>query len=225
MTSDKPIRATLTWELNGKHELLLHEGDTAAIGRHEDNDVVLEANYISRHHAVIAWRDAGFDIQDLGSINGTSVNDEPISQPHRLQDGDIIKLYELELRYSIYEQEEAPAPRANVTQTEIVVPIAPQPSLVISAGAQEGRKIILRYGTMVIGRATARTESWDIALADRAVSRPHAQIEGSDQGFVLSDLGSANRTLLNGSELAAPTLLKEGDVIVIGETTMIFRSV
>jgi pSer/pThr/pTyr-binding forkhead associated (FHA) protein len=170
---------------------------------------------------------AGLRLRDSGfGQHQRNQRQRPADQPAAPSaSGDVLKLYTLELRYSLYEQEEAPAPRANVTQTEIVVPIAAQPSLVISAGAQEGRKIILRYGAMVIGRATARTESWDIALADRAVSRPHAQIEGSHQGFVLSDLGSANRTLLNGSELGTPTLLKDGDVIVIGETTMIFRSV
>ena len=98
-----------------------------------------------------------------------------------------------------------------------------EPFLVISSGPGEGRKIILRQGKMTIGRATAHSENWDIALQDRGVSRPHARIESTDGGFTLTDIDSANGTLVNGQILEAPTALKDGDVILIGETTLIYR--
>lgn len=47
---------------------------TVRLGRAEDNDVVLVADEVSRHHAQIAWRDGAVVLQDLNSLNGTYVN-------------------------------------------------------------------------------------------------------------------------------------------------------
>lgn len=218
--------AVLRWEdkAGNRCALYLREGDTAQLGREEDNDVVLENNRVSRRHAVIVWRDGAFEISDLGSTNGTYVNREPVTQPHILRDGDVIHLYIEELHF--YELGKA-APEleveSEIERTLVVPPDAAQPRLIVSAGPQEGQKFPIRAGKMVIGRATSKA-TWDIALQDRAVSRPHAQIERQDDGFVLTDLDSANGTLVNGEMIAEPTALQDGDVILLGETTLLFRA-
>jgi adenylate cyclase len=74
----------------------------------------------------------------------------------------------------------------------------------------------------VIGRAGGAGE-WDIFLTDRAVSRLHAKVERTGQGFLLTDLGSANGTRVNGVQLADPHLLQDGDAVLIGETILIFH--
>ena len=61
-------------------------------------------------------------------------------------------------------------------------------------------------------------------LPDRSVSRPHAQVAKLDSRYVLTDLGSANGTLVNGRLIEEPTPLKNGDVLLIGETTILFRA-
>jgi ABC transport system ATP-binding/permease protein len=223
MADERPIKAMLLWEFNGKHELPLYDADTVEIGREPGNAVVMNAGQISRRHAVLTCRDDSFEVQDLGSVNGTQVNGELINGPYLLKDGDLITLWDVTLTFHLMQQNVQPQVKIGREPTLVVNSDAPQPRLVISAGAQEGRKILLVPGMMVIGRATASSEEWDIALQDRAISRPHARIEGTDKGFALADMGSANGTLLNGEEIGEPALLRDGDVIVMGETTLIFR--
>jgi pSer/pThr/pTyr-binding forkhead associated (FHA) protein len=45
-----------------------------ALGRSENNDVVIKEDSISREHAVIRYEDSEFIIHDLNSSNGTFIN-------------------------------------------------------------------------------------------------------------------------------------------------------
>jgi hypothetical protein len=52
---------------------------TAVIGRGDDTDLQLSHPLVSRRHAEISLADDGsFHVRDLGSRNGTAVNDEPL---------------------------------------------------------------------------------------------------------------------------------------------------
>jgi predicted component of type VI protein secretion system len=62
------------------------------IGRSPECDVVLEGRMISRHHACIRRDDTGYILEDLGSHNGTTLNGQPLSSPHILQNGDSVEL-------------------------------------------------------------------------------------------------------------------------------------
>jgi len=70
-----------------------------AIGRHLDNNLVLEATSVSRHHALLAAEPAGYSLSDLRSSNGTYVNRAPITRPTLLQDGDEVRLGDAVFRY------------------------------------------------------------------------------------------------------------------------------
>jgi len=64
----------------------------ATLGRLPENSICLTDGRLSRHHARIDFRDNGYWLSDLGSQNGTLVNDHPLSEAHRLQAGDSIEL-------------------------------------------------------------------------------------------------------------------------------------
>src|SRR5215471_4209915 len=68
----------------------LSEG-TLRIGRHEDNDLVLDNPYISRFHVEIVSEGSRHLIRDLVSTSGTFANGERITQ-RRLKNGDRIRL-------------------------------------------------------------------------------------------------------------------------------------
>jgi predicted component of type VI protein secretion system len=61
------------------------------IGR-EGVAVTIEDSELSRRHAAIRPVEGGFEIEDLGSLNGTFVNGRRIGAPTRLAGGDSIKL-------------------------------------------------------------------------------------------------------------------------------------
>jgi hypothetical protein len=64
---------------------------TTNIGRGTDNNVVLDDPTVSRHHAWIKADGEDFYVFDIGSGNGTFVNDERIEQPRLLQNGDTVR--------------------------------------------------------------------------------------------------------------------------------------
>jgi adenylate cyclase len=63
----------------------------------------------------------------------------------------------------------------------------------------------------------------DIGFEDKTVSRHHARILKEGTHYFIEDLGSKNRTFVNGKEIKKAEL-KHGDLITIGLNTLIFES-
>ena len=78
------------------------EQQRTTIGRDSDNDITLDDELVSKHHAVIEIVKTGeeveFIIQDLKSTNHTFVNDSPI-ELHKLKDGDVIRIGMSDFRF------------------------------------------------------------------------------------------------------------------------------
>lgn len=71
---------------------LLPLADSLTMGRKSDNTVVLDDKYVSSHHIKIFKRNNEYVVEDLGSTNGTKVNDVKIENRVTLRPGDIIKV-------------------------------------------------------------------------------------------------------------------------------------
>jgi len=75
-------------------------GRRTTIGRTPDNDLQIDAKFVSRHHAVVLAGPAHTIIEDLGSTNGVLVNNQRISrQP--LKDGDVIVIGRARFRFVV----------------------------------------------------------------------------------------------------------------------------
>ena len=64
--------------------------ETAVIGRAVECDVVIASTRVSREHARIRRDGRKWFLEDLGSTNGTFLNDERVIRPMELRDGDQI---------------------------------------------------------------------------------------------------------------------------------------
>ena len=62
------------------------------LGRDENNTIVVNDAELSRRHCHFIFTDGGFEIEDMGSTNGTFVNEKRTSGRYRLNLGDIIRL-------------------------------------------------------------------------------------------------------------------------------------
>jgi pSer/pThr/pTyr-binding forkhead associated (FHA) protein len=85
------------------HELV---DDLVKVGRVADNDLQIEDNSISSHHAELRQRDGQYVLIDLGSTNGTFVNDEPVNETP-LREGDRVRFGKVDALYLAEETEEA----------------------------------------------------------------------------------------------------------------------
>lgn len=205
-----------------EREYVFTEGATATIGRSASNDIQIAEQFVSRQHAVIQYREGIFMISDLGSSNGTFVNEKRITDPFPLFAGDAIRLYGPTLTFEAVRAGDAELAQ----QSGMLISAADvdgQGSLVITNGPQEGRNIPLLLDLVRIGRAT-RGADWEIALQDRSVSRPHAQVERRPEGWYVHDLQSRNGTRVNGQDIPeAGWHLRDGDTLVLGGSILLFR--
>jgi two-component system, cell cycle response regulator len=68
------------------------EGDELSLGRDEKNSIVIDMDNVSRRHAVVSTREGKFFVKDLGSTNGTYLNDDEIHEEQPLRSGDLVKV-------------------------------------------------------------------------------------------------------------------------------------
>jgi FHA domain/Domain of unknown function (DUF1707) len=68
-----------------------------------------------------------------------------------------------------------------------------------------------------------RTQDCDLRISDMSVSRHHAQLTRSEDGWLLSDLGSHNGTRINGWLVREPVPLRPGDMVQFGSATFIVQ--
>jgi hypothetical protein len=82
-----------------------------------------------------------------------------------------------------------------------------------------GERIVLGEHTLSIGRLP----ECDVVIPDSRVSRRHAEIRPTVDGFVFVDLGSTNGSKVNG-ERSAQRELRDGDELLFGNTRIVFQA-
>jgi len=90
-------------------------------------------------------------------------------------------------------------------------------TLLVLQGPDKGRTYDTLGESAVIGRSSDQ-----IHLSDHSASRKHAEIRPDNGSWVLVDLNSSNGTYLNGQRIVAPSRLKHGDQVRVGNTLLVF---
>ena len=93
-------------------------------------------------------------------------------------------------------------------------------SLIVVNGKQEGNYYPLGRRTNVVGR----DEALPIQILDNMVSRKHLQIrfEPDLDKYFAYDMKSRNGVYINNRKVEGEVALKDGDVILIGLTSLLF---
>jgi len=73
---------------------------TMNIGRATDNQITVEHATVSRYHAWIREQAGDLLVFDVGSANGTFVNDHRVEEPHRLENGDVVRFGDVEFAFT-----------------------------------------------------------------------------------------------------------------------------
>ena len=89
--------------------------------------------------------------------------------------------------------------------------------LIVRRGPSEGTSFTLSGEVTTIGRS----DTSDVMLDDVTVSRRHAEISRTPEGWVLRDVGSLNGTYVNRARIES-TVLAGGDEVQIGKYRFVF---
>ncbi len=72
-----------------------------SIGRSPTNTIVIADTYASSQHALLAWRQGHWWLEDCDSRNGTKLNGKPVEEPMLVSTGDVIIVGQTKLRLEL----------------------------------------------------------------------------------------------------------------------------
>jgi putative ABC transport system ATP-binding protein len=168
------------------------------LGRGPECTAVVDHPSVSRLHARIQRHDGAYWVEDLGSRNGTWVNDHAVNAPQPLRDRDVLRLGDVDLRVQL--------PRAQGASGDYLT-------------LADGQILPLGGTDLYLGRAPTNA----IVLDDLTISRQHARLQRLPQGWLLTDLESSNGTMVNEQPLTGPVFVHSGDAILLGRVALTFH--
>jgi ABC transport system ATP-binding/permease protein len=184
---------------DGSREFPLEKA-TLTLGRDPDNDIVVPAEAVSRHHAALERRAGGFVIKDLGSTNGLSV-DGRLVQEKQLEPGDSVAIGK------------------SVTLTFVAGEDYAAELLGAAAGPPAPAVLDVPEGQAV---SLGRGAETSVHLVHPQVSALHAQVRRREGQYVIQDMGSSAGTFVNGQQVGEREL-HEGDVVRIGPNQLVLK--
>jgi len=114
-----------------------------SLGRHPNNSIQLLDKIVSKEHCIVEMREGQFLLRDLGSLNGTYINGEKISEAP-LKPGQTLRFGQVELRID-------DGKPVNAQQAPAVAVSAPAPAPAPAPKRSEG-------GTMVMARGVSLSD-------------------------------------------------------------------
>ena len=130
-------------------------------------------------------------------------------------------------------RERSPAPRVGprpAPRRAAAPAHADQPTVVMGRPVTEpsgpaleldGRMLPLDGDDLILGRSAERA---DLVIPDSSVSREHLRLLTVGSTVTLLDLGSRNGVLVNGRRVDGSVTLRDGDVVTVGQTELLFFS-
>jgi ABC transport system ATP-binding/permease protein len=193
------------------------------IGRAPDNVLCLNDDLtVSRHHAQLALGANGYLVTDVGSSDGTYLNDTRLQSfiPHKISDGDRLTLGTVfQFTFIGVPIPEPAKPLPPSTMPVDRTTVSPFDSGAVTDNVPAQRLNLRGRSSLSIGRDPTN----DMVINHPSASRYHAQIKIQSGRYTLFDLNSTNGTFVNGDLVVGSHALEPGDAIRIGSTQMVFN--
>ncbi len=206
------------------------------IGRKPDNDVVIDNPAVSGHHAKLSRVQAVYFLEDLGSTNGTFVNEKKIDK-RQLKNGDRVTIGKHLL---IYEDEAKgmPPPPPPVSDSDKTVvldtqrqrellgadqTLQPKPKerigmLQVLSGGTDKKEYQLAGRIVLIGSQDGST----VRLTGWFAPKVAAMISRRPDGYNISLSEDSKKVLVNGVPIQGRADLKDGDLLEVAGVKMSF---
>lgn len=221
------LNVQLDFISSGKQPFILTK-QTISLGRSPECDIIFDdqAIMVSRKHAEISWKSNEVILTDNQSFNGTLVNGQRISTPTTLfhtdeiqigMKGPVLRLNSPKLvapngqnqvanNNKAIAFQEVDAPKTMVFKADTIIPnkVNLEPQLILSIGF--GNNNQLKIG---------RDNSNDIKLDGLQISNRHANLNKTNNGVTIEDLGSTNGIFVNGNRVSR-SQISGNDSVQIG---------
>jgi transcriptional regulator with GAF, ATPase, and Fis domain len=171
-------------------------GALTSIGRSAGNTVPLDDPHVSRHHAVIRVHEDGrYVLSDLGSSNGTFVNDHRVLLPERLAHKDVVRIGGTSLTFIHPPSEIGAAAALDAEDATMSGEVRSQELTVVGTGA--AMEAVFRLMTKAAGSSIAVLIEGETGTGKELVARAiHAVSARGRAPFLAVNCAALPETLL-----------------------------
>jgi predicted component of type VI protein secretion system len=213
------------------------------VGRLSDNDIVIDYPAVSGHHCKLSLVGDGYFVEDLGSTNGVFVNANKTLKAG-LKNNDVIGIVKHAIKFI---DERAPKKEATIPPVQPAAKFSAEATMMISATKQQelaaASTSAAQKKPAVIRVVKGAVDKMEYELAARSTyigKSDHVQIKIKGSGLFGSAPENAAMIAnqpegyflvpvkegypkLNGKSVSQKELLKDGDTIQVGGTTLQFE--
>lgn len=183
-------------KMRREYDLVKFGKSAVTFGRSDKNDIQILSEIVTSQHGIFMLEHGRCYIIDRNSTNGIFINGVKISEKTLLHPGDSIRIDNIE----------------NPHEKGV---------LIVYSDVCENSdwdEYFVEGGTITIGRG----DDCDIKIDHVAASKYHAQIRSTPNGVFLYECKGSGGVLVNGTRVIGSVELKEKDVILIADMTIIY---
>jgi pSer/pThr/pTyr-binding forkhead associated (FHA) protein len=210
--------------------------EVTTIGRKPDNDIIIDNQAVSGHHALIKTEGTALLVEDLSSLNGTYLNSQKISQGE-LFNGDVI-LIGVHTLDVVSDKERAEADKKafavrgrSMDETMVIAPDDKKKILtsadktipevlggfLVIEGSTEQKEYELKERVSAIGKEDGSA----IKLKGFFAPKLAAMVNRRKEGYFITPSGGKSLKV-NGKEIDRRYDLRDGDIVEVGNLKLQF---
>ena len=192
------------------------DGDPVLIGRRSGATIKVHNPSVSGKHCTIGWADDQVVVRDLGSSNGTFINNERVRRGG-VEDGDVVRCGRFDLRVSFVAHKavadaeyEEWGDDDDWADDQDMGP--PRYHLIWTSDRKELTSLTMGENERVLA---VGSQGCELSIETRDVEPEHCELNWDEGVLVVTDLRSETGTFVNDESIEDESV-RNGDVIVVG---------